>query len=380
MPSNPSPSPSCPEAKSYQALKNSLFLFHGVLQFIFLLTMVLTGFSRQLKTWILHFGNDFFSINACYFFVFSLFAFILSFPLDYYEGFVLEHRYRLSRQSFFAWFADVLKKSAIGFVVALVVVEAVYFFLSRFPGVWWLAAAFFWFLICVFLSRIFPKIILPLFFKSKPLEPGILRDEICALLKKFNIRLKNVYVLDFSKKTVKANAMVAGLGAAKEIFLSDTLVAEFSVLEVKAVVAHELGHYVHRDTFKLVMMGLLSALVTFYLADRALKTMIPGLGFGSISDIASLPLFLAVLLVLGLILLPAQNAATRYLEQQADFFALQSTRDADSFISMMKRLGERNLSDFTPSELIEFFLYDHPPIQKRIDMALRLKGCLGDVP
>jgi STE24 endopeptidase len=341
--------------------------------------MALTGLSQQLKAVVLRFGSNFFVVNACYFSVFSLGAFILSFPLDYYEGFVLEHRYRLSCQRFFSWFADVAKRGAIGFVVALVMVEAVYFFLFRFPGTWWGIAAFFWFLISVVLSRIFPKIILPLFFKSRPLEPGILRDEIDALLKKLDIRLKNVYVLDFSKKTVKANAMVAGLGSTKEIFLSDTLVADFPVKEVRAVLAHELGHYLHRDTFKLVALGLGCALATFFIADKVLNALIPRLGFSSISDIAGLPLFLVVLLALGLILLPAQNAFTRFLEKQADLFALRSTQDADSFISMMKRLGEKNLSDFTPSAFVEFFLYDHPSLQKRIDMALRLKGILGNV-
>ncbi|MBI5873864.1 MAG: M48 family metallopeptidase [Candidatus Omnitrophica bacterium] len=362
------------EASRYQAMKNRLFLLNILLNFLFLLLLVSFGFSRQIKAWAIQWQCDLFYVNALYFSVFSILGFCLSFPLEYYEGFLLERRYQLSKQGFFAWFKDVLKKSCIVFVVSLILVEAVYFFLFKSPEDWWVWASFFWFFISIVLTRIFPKVILPLFFRSKPLETGILRDKIFALLNKFKIAVKDIYVLDFSKKTVKANAMVAGMGATKQIFLSDTLVEEFPAGEVEAVLAHELGHYMRHDTVKLVFAGLVGAFISFYAAATALKYLVPFFGFSALSDIAGLPLLLAVLLLVSLVLLPLQNGFSRFIEKKADIFALKVTGDPAAFISMMQRLGERNLSEFSPSKIIEFFLYDHPPIAKRIEMAKGFKN------
>lgn len=369
--------PNSQDAKRYQAVKNRLFLFSLMLQFLFLFALIVTGFSAQFKDRLSSVAPGFFALNALYFSAFCIAAFCVSLPLDYYEGFALERRFGLSRQSVFAWFKDKLKRSLVFFIVSFVLVQGLYFFLLRFPASWWFWAALLWFFVSVALSRIFPKVILPLFFRSTPLPAGELRDRIFSLLDRFNVRLKDVYVLDFSKKTVKANAMVAGLGSSKQIFLSDTLVQDFPVDEIEAVLAHELGHYVHKDTFKLVAVSLFSGLASFYAAHRALVVLLPRFGFGSLSDVAGLPLLLILILGAGLVLLPASCAFSRFLERGADRFALLATRNADSFISMMKRLGERNLADFEPSRITEFFLYDHPPIQKRIRMAQELKGKNG---
>ena len=356
-------------AKQYQAMKNRLFLFNLVLNFAFLLVLLFTGWSRSLKIWLLNFRADFFSINALYFFVFSALGFILSFPLEFYEGFVLEHTFGLSRQNFKNWFKDLLKKSGIVLFVSLVMVEVVYFFLSRFSQTWWLWAAAFWFFISVVLTRIYPKVILPLFFHSKPLETGELRSRIFSLLEKYKIRLKDVYSIDFSKKTVKANAMVTGLGATKQIFLSDTLVDGFPYDEIEVVLAHELGHYISRDTIKLALASLCSALFSFFFAGILLDRLLFKFGFCALSDIAGLPLLLSILILMSLILLPLQNSYARFLEEKADDFALKATGNPKSFISMIARLGEKNFSEFSPSRLVEFFLYDHPPISKRIAKA-----------
>jgi len=369
MPNNALVGLTSPEAKKYQAIKNRLFLLNLILQVLFLFILVISGISHGIKAWLCVFNSGFLQLNALYFCIFSIFGFCLFFPLDYYEGFLLEHRFGLSKQQFIPWLKDAFKKGLLTFIVSLILIEAVYFFLLRFSDTWWLWAAGFYFFISVILSRIFPKIILPLFYKPVPLADTALRQRIFDLLKKFKIALKEVYVLDFSKRTVKANAMVAGLGATKQIFLSDTLVSGFSASEVEAVLAHELGHYVRRDTFKMVAVGLLSALFSFWAANAALRYLIPFFGFEGLSDIAGLPLFLLVVIFSGLILLPAHNGFMRFVERKADIFALKATNDKESFISMMQKLGKKNFADFSPSMAVEFFLYDHPPINKRIELA-----------
>jgi STE24 endopeptidase len=358
-----------PQAKEYQAMKNRLFLFNLTFQFFFLIIFTATGWSHGLKCWLIQTRDDFFSLNALYFSFFSFIVFVISFPMDFYEGYVLEHRYQLSRQSLFAWLKDAAKKSVIGFAVSLIVVEAVYFFLSEFPENWWLWAAFFWFFVSVVLARVFPKLILPLFFRSQPLPAGVLKEKLTALLIPYKMRLKEILVLDFSKKTVKANAMVAGLGASKQIFLSDTLVNEFTPEEIESVLAHEVGHYVNHDTLKMVLVGLLAALASFFAVGLIFGKLIDVFGFSAVSDIAGLPLLLALLMITGLLLLPAQNGYARSLERQADLFALKATQNPGAFISMMRRLAEKNFSDISPSRIIEIFLYDHPPISRRIREA-----------
>lgn len=357
------------EAKEYQAMKNRLFLFQLILNFLFLTGMIASGVSQGLRLGLENLQNNFFILNALYLVCFGAIASCLFFPLDFYEGFILEHRYGLSRQKFAGWFKDVLKKGVIVSIVSLVLVEAVYFFLSQFLRFWWLWACGFWFVVSVVLTKITPKIILPLFFKSSALPEGILRERISKLLSAHGVRLANIFILDFSKKTVKANAMVAGLGRTKQIYLSDTLVNEFREDEIEVVLAHELGHYLHRDTFKLVVAGLISSFLSFLCADKVLDWLIPVLGFRGLNDVAGLPLLLLVFSGLGLVLLPLQNGFSRLLETRADLFALEATKNQEAFISLMTRLGKKNFSDFAPSKVVEIFLYDHPSLSKRIRLA-----------
>ena len=352
-------------------MKNRLFLFNIILNFLFLLLFVLTGLSQLLKAGLsqISFLGGFAQQNAAYFTCFVTIAFILSFPLEYYEGFVIEHRYGLSAQSFKAWIKDCIKKAAVSFAISLILIEVVYYFLLKFPGTWWLWAAIFWFIVSIVLTRIAPKVLLPLFFKYELLPSGILRDKVTEFLNRFKIAARGVYVLDFSNKTVKANAMVAGLGATKRIFFSDTMVREFSDEEILAVLAHEVGHYLKGDTFKLALWNLCSGLFSCFVASLCLGKIFPIFELGAISDIAGLPLFIAVLMATAMLLLPAQNCFSRHLEKKADIFALEATGDKQSFISMMRRLASRNFSELSPSKIVEIFLYDHPPIAKRIHLA-----------
>jgi STE24 endopeptidase len=358
-----------PQAKRYQAMKNRLFLFHLALQAGFCAALLFFGWSRGLKVAMMAIRDDFFFLNALYFAAFGFLGFLVFFPLDFYEGFVWERRFGLSRQSFRSWLWDVSKKSVLSFVIGLIGIEALYFFFWQYPDRWWLWAAGFWFFLSVALARIFPQVILPLFYKVRPLEAGPLRERLMDFMRSSGIDLKDILVLDFSKKTVKANAMVAGLGRTKRIYVSDTLVASFSLDEIEMVLAHEVAHYRYRDTWNLVGVGLAAALLSFGAAHLILRLAIPRMGFAALSDIAGLPLVFLVLSAMGLILLPLQNGYSRFLEARADRWALRKTKRPDTFVAMMRRLAEKNLSDFSPPRWVELFCYDHPPIGKRILMA-----------
>jgi len=350
-------------------MKNRLFLFRLLLQAGFLVLFLAAGWSRALKRMLLPVRDDFFSINALYFAAFSFLFWCVSVPLDYFEGYVWEHRFRLSRASRRTWLADNLKRSLLAFGVALLLVEGVYYLLSVFPRTWWVGAAGLWFFVSALISRVFPRYVLPLFFRVAPLAAGPLRDRLHTFCAGQGVRLTDIFVLDASRKTVKANAMVAGWGRGKRIFLSDTLVREFGPEEVEAVLAHELGHYRYRDTWSLLFFGLGAALLSFFAAHRAMTHFSARLGFVAMSDIANLPLFLLVLLGTGLLLLPVQNGFARFLERRADAFALRATGRPDVFAAMMRRLGTKNLAEFAPPRWVEVLLYDHPPIGRRLRTA-----------
>jgi STE24 endopeptidase len=356
-------------AQKYQAIKNRLFLFNLCLEFGFLIIFIVSGASLFLRVRLAELGGSFFSLNALYLVCFCSIAFFLSLPLEFYEGFILEHRFGLSRESGLAWLKDVLKKSYFSFLIFLVMVEAVYYFLLHFPETWWLCAAFFWFFITVVLTKISPQWILPLFFHPTPLSEGFLKERIEMFLSRYSISCKKVSVLDFSKKTVKANALVAGLGASKEIFLSDTLVEEFSPDEIEVVLAHEIGHYIHRDSFKLIGVNLVTTVISYFITSIFFNRLVSFFGLNGISDVAGLPLLLISFIFLSMILLPLQNGMARALEHRADVFSVCATGNPKAFVSAMMRLGEKNLSEFSPSKIKEIFLYDHPPLSKRIEWA-----------
>lgn len=357
------------KAKQYWTIKNRLMMCNLVFNLVFFLMFIFTGWSAGLRDWLSHFQNNFFLLNTFYLTVFGAINFCLFLPFNFYEGFVLEHRFGLSRQTFRAWFMEAFKKTAIVAIIALIFTEVSYLFLLKFPQSWWFWTPVFYLLILIILTKLTPDILLPFFFRFHPLEAGPLRIQITGLLKRFNVVIREVYIIEFSKKTAKANAIIAGLGKAKYIFLSDTLVNQFSVDEAEIVFAHELGHLLRKDPFFLLTLRSFCVFVCFFCSNLFFRNLIFRFGFNGLSDIAALPILIIIFMLISLVLAPLKNYLSRFLEKQADDFAIKVTGNPKGFISMIRRLGENNLSDFSPSRLVEIFYYDHPPILKRMQSA-----------
>jgi STE24 endopeptidase len=356
-------------AKRYHQIKNRLFFVSLLFNIALLLFLGLSGLSVYLKNQILLFNQHFLAVNAIYAVAFCVFFTILGFPLNFYEGFVLEHRFNLSNQSFPDWLKDGAKNFVLGLIIILIGVEGLYLFLRKFPDTWWLWATLFWLFLTVVIARITPALIIPLFFKYRKLENPSLKAKIFALLDKAGVKIKDIFYIDFSAKTKKANAFICGFANNRRLVLSDTLLEKFSEEEILAVVAHELGHYKNRDIGKLILANCAVSFLSFFLISRVLQGALLFFGFSRIDDIAFLPFLALGILLLGFLMLPLTNAFSRRLERGADGFSLKLTQDPGNFISMMRKLGELNLADFSPHPLIEILLYDHPPIAKRIKFA-----------
>jgi STE24 endopeptidase len=357
------------EAKHYHRIKNFLFVINLAISLLVLLILLVLGLSIFLRAYLRIYINNNLVLNGAFFCIFYLGVVLLSFPWDLYEGFILEHKFKLSRQSLLSWFKDHLKKTLISLVIAGIIVEFVYVFIGKFYNTWWVFAALFWLLVSVIFTRVFPSSILPLFFKSRPLADIILRERIGRLSEKFNFKLSDILVLELSKKTIKANAMVTGIGRTKRIYLSDTLLSDFSTGEVELVVAHELTHNKNNDIYKHIFVSFAVSILAFYACDVFLGMSLDYFGYIAKNDIANLPLLSLLILVVSFIVLPLQNGFSRYMESCADIGSIKTTDRPKEFISMISKLGRKNLADFSPSRIAELFLYDHPPISKRIDLA-----------
>ena len=181
--------------------------------------------------------------------------------------------------------------------------------------------------------------------------------------------MRGVFEWKLSEKSKKANAALVGLGNTRRIILSDTLLEKFSADEVEAVLAHEFGHHVRHHIFRMIIVQALTTYFGFYLANACLLAWGQALGLRGVADFANLPLLILVSMGLSLILLPGVNSHSRWLERQADDYALKAIPTKMAFISSMEKLAELNLAERQPSAWIEFIFHSHPSIEKRIAYA-----------
>ncbi|HXV42276.1 MAG TPA: M48 family metalloprotease, partial [Anaerolineae bacterium] len=234
-------------AKEYARISRRLFVVDMVLGAVYVLAWILAGFSPWLRDQIHRFAQPTWLTLPLFALGFGLPYLILTAPLTYYSGFVLPHKYDQSTQTLKAWLIDQLKGLLIVGVLSLIVLEIIYALLGTFPQTWWLWTGLVMLIFTVLLSNLAPVLIFPIFYKYKPLDDEDLVSRLTELAAKGGTRVQGVYVFDMSSKTVAANAALMGLGNTRRIVLGDTLVEKFTANEIETILAHELGHHVHKD-------------------------------------------------------------------------------------------------------------------------------------
>ncbi len=372
------------QAKEYAHIRHRLWALDLILSALALVAVVALGLNVSLKQIVLAVAPNVWLSTFLYFAVALIAYSALFFPLSYYSGFVLPHRYGLSTQTLRAWLIDVAKGSALGIVLGGLVIEVVYALLRGdlpLPPLpfsppltgeglgagssWWLWASAFMILFNVVLANLAPVLIFPIFFKFKPLEDAELVARLTALAARAKTRVRGVYTMMLSEKTTAANAALMGLGNTRRIVLGDTLYQNYSPDEIESILAHELGHHVHHDIGWSLVAETGLTLAGFYIADVFLRWSVAQLHYAGIADLAAFPLFGLALGAFGLVTMPLGNAFSRWREALADEYALQSTRNAPAFIGAMEKLANQNLAELEPEPWVEFLLYDHPPIGRR---------------
>jgi len=358
-----------PQARRYNRIRRRLSIADFVLGLVLLVVLVATGWSGTLRDYAYRAAFQHYTLAVfLYVAMLMLLGKVLGFGLDYY-GFRLEHRFELSNQKFRAWIWDETKGFLVGLVLAAFVVELLYFFVRQFGHNWWVVTWAVFLGLFVLLAQLAPVVLFPIFYKFEPLQNDDLKARLVRLSERAGTRVRGVYQWKLSEKSKKANAALTGLGNTRRIILADTLLENYSPEEIEAVLAHELGHHVHKHIFKSIVVQAITTLAGFWVAQRVLAYSVDRHMFEQLSDFANLPLLALVSTVLSFLVLPALNAYSRYNEREADRYAFRSIATVEPFISSMNKLADQNLAERNPSKFVEWFFHSHPAIGKRVEAA-----------
>jgi STE24 endopeptidase len=312
---------------------------------------------------------------ACYSVLYLLLVFVLSFPLNVYEHFFRERQYGLATQSFPAWFREQLiglGMALIGGTIVLIVLYAVF---RRAPKTWWIwgtGVAVVFSFVLVFIAPVFIE---PLFNTYKPLTKPEISEPILAMARANEIPVKQVFEVDASRQTTRVSANVSGILGTTRIALNDNLLKQCTIPEIRAVMAHEMGHYVLNHGPKLLtylgVFILIGFALTRVLFDAAVRRWDDKWGVRGIADPAGLPLLALIFSILLFFATPLLNTVVRVTEREADAFGINTSREPDGMANVAIKLGAYRKLNPTPLE--EFIFYDHPSGRARIRMAMDWK-------
>jgi STE24 endopeptidase len=358
-------------ARQYSRINRRLMVVDLVISGVYMLAWIGFGWSEVLKNWLQQFTSNSWLLLLLYVIILGGILFLINLPLSYYQGYTLPHRFELSNQNLSGWVTDQVKGMAIGGVFGMIVLEIIYAVLRASPGFWWLWAALILLVFNVLLANLSPIILMPLFNKFVPLgdEYGELTERLMQLANRSGTYVRGVFKFDMSRRTKQANAGLTGLGNTRRIVIGDTLLNEFTTDEIETIMAHELGHQVNKDIPLGIVFGSLTTVVGLFLVSLGLNWGTHLLGLSGPADIAGFPLLLIVIGLYGLVTMPLENGFSRWRERRADEYALELTHNGTAYASALKRLANQNLAETDPEAWVEWLLYSHPALGKRISMA-----------
>jgi STE24 endopeptidase len=311
--------------------------------------------------------------------VYGLSAGLLALPLSFYRGYVREHAYGMATQSALDWWAEQALNLGLEVVGTALVVAVLYAVIRRAGAHWWLWGAAVCGALLALLLLVQPVWIAPLFNTYRPLEPGPVRDAVLTLAQATGVPTDEVYVVDASRQTQRISANVSGLGPTAQVRLNDNLLRRTSLPEIRAVMAHELGHYSLNHAPKMLLQFSLLILFGFLFCQWAMQRLFTRFGarWGtqSVGDVASLPLLAAVFSVFMLAATPLFNTIIRTQETEADLYGLNLAREPHGFAEAILKLADYRKPDASAAE--EFVFFHHPSARKRIHAAMRWREAMG---
>jgi len=329
--------------------------------------MYVAGGFGWLDTWLLPVTDNEILRSLLFFGVLFIVSDLLNLPFDYYDTFVIEAKFVFNKTTPGLFLLDKLKSTLLMIVLGgglLALIVWIYLLTSTY---FWLLAFGVLTFFGLVMSMFYSEWIVPLFNKQTPLEAGELRTAISSFAEKAGFKIDNIFVIDGSRRSTKANAYFSGLGPRKRIVLYDTLIAQMTIDEIVAVLAHEIGHYKHRHVLKGLLLSLPFNLLLFYLLGLTLKSDLPAMAAGGtaasfhVNALVFFTIYTPVSMVFDLL----GNLFSRRHEYQADAFAARYGY-SDALVSSLKKLSATSLSNLMPHPLYVFFNYSHPTLYQRI--------------
>jgi STE24 endopeptidase len=314
--------------------------------------------------------------TTIYWIEFIVLVTVVTFPLTCYEGFVREHKYGLSNQTFGAWMRDQVIMLAVTAVLGGVLLSILFALVRKLGKSWWVWGGVVSVVFLAFVFLISPVFISPLFNTYTRLQDARIRDPILSMARANGIPAKDVYVFDDSRQDKRVSANVSGFAGTMRISLNDNLLNRCTLPEIEATMGHEMGHYVLNHRYKGLALERIVLVIAFAFLNWGLNIALGRWGaswqVNGITDVAVLPLAVLILSMYFFVMTPVENTITRTMEYEADIFGINGSQQPDGEAQIDLKLGEYRKLD--PGPLEEFVFFDHPSGRMRITAAMRWKA------
>ena len=355
------------KAKNYKKETGKLGFFSSSLSFVITFLLLYFGIYGIVSDYFASNYQNSFIQSSLFLITFYLFNTIISFPFQYYSTFKIETKYGFNKTTIKTFFLDKTKGIILGIIIGgLLLYSALWIYSNFVSGFWvylWIGLSIF----IIFMNMFYTTLIVPFFNKLTPLKESSLKEKINNFSNKIGYSINNIFIIDGSKRSTKANAFFSGLGPKKTIALYDTLVEKYTEEELVAVLAHEVGHYKKRHIFQSLVLSIIQTGLITYLFELCLSndSLIYSLGGETITFHLGLIIFSILFSPIGLIIGVFMNFLSRKNEFEADEFAKKEYNAKDLALAL-KKLSVDNLSNLYPHPFYVFVHYSHPPLIERL--------------
>jgi len=339
-----------------------------------LLFWFLGGFPA-IDNWVRSFGNGPVLTGLIYMGTLSSIYGLLSQPFSIYATFVIEERFGFNKTTWLTYLLDLLKGLVLAILIGTPLLAGILAFFEYAGSHAWIYCWAVVILYMLVIQYVAPTWIMPLFNKFKPIEEGELKSAIMSYAESIQFPLKNVYVMDGSKRSGKSNAFFTGFGKNKRIVLFDTLIQQHTVQELVAVLAHEMGHYKKKHILQGMLLGILQTGIMFFLLSLIIsyQGLFEAFYMKHVSVYAGLIFFGMLFAPIDFFVGILMQVRSRSNEYQADKFSAETTKDPQAMIHALKKLSVHNLSNLLPHPFYVFLNYSHPPVLQRIETIEKIK-------
>lgn len=357
-------------SENYSKIRNFIFLLTKPLEWFIFFFVLLMGLSRVFERWSSRPSKWAIIQVPIYVFLLSFFMFLVMLPIRYFS-YIVSVNYGISIQSVQQWFVGAMLDFCVDFIPTLLMVSILYFFIRKARQRWWIYVWLVTIPFTLFFAYIQPVIIEPIFNDFSAIENKELEQKILALADEADIPAERVYEVKMADQTNAMNAYVSGIGKNTQIVLWDTTLANLSEEEILFVMAHEMGHYAHKDIYKDLTIDFVISFFIFWLIAKLMKNIIHNngsvLNIKRLEGIHSLPLYFLLSSILFFAVSPLYTAISRHQEIKADNYAIELVEDEGAGISTFQALAKSNLNEANPPLIVKWFRYSHPPLVDRIN-------------